>query len=387
MEMEDEQQQQQQRLHSIDTSILYGIVRLADRRYRDERHKLIVSVFFSAARMDRRSLQHLVHFLDNGDSHEVTELVLCHVFTLQPSDGGLEVLRSFFARSDTTLTKVRLESCNFGQAEDASQLLMAFQTNTTVTDLEIRDIAILQDAAFGNCLCDLLQNAPQLQRLDCSLCSLRVEGIRAFQPALQANRTLKELDLFACDIRDEGIHLIADGLVGNTTMESLDISSNYNGITSVGLADITRLLVSTQLKRIDLGYNRGMFNDEDAIQHFVTTLQRKKSRVQELPLINNDILPAVYASIKNSLIRNRQLNRVNLLLAPPPQQQQQQRNAGTMMLKLWHKAVTKFAMVPNNAGASAIFTLFQARPALLEMRIKRPASAAAVSQEQKRRRL
>jgi hypothetical protein len=59
-----------------------------------------------------------------------------------------------------------------------------------------------------------------------------------------------------------------------------------------------------------------------------------------------------------------------------------------MMLKISHKAIMKFAMVPNNAGASAIFKLFQARPALLEKRLKRPAATAVVvSQEQRRRRL
>jgi hypothetical protein len=302
---------------------------------------------------------------------------------------------------------------------------------------------------------------PQLQRLDCSDCALRVEGIRALQPALRTNRTLRELNMSACRLGDGGIHIladalvgnstmyvlnirhndissngiaditrllvsmqlktidigftafddeastqgfarvlsrhqflkelclsgcqlgnqgirfIADGLVGNTTMEILDIK--WNRITFVGLADITRVIVSTQIKTIDLQYTQDVFNDEDATQHFVTTLQHQKSSVQELPGIDADNFPgrnsaASYASIKNSLIRNRLLNRVNLLLAPPPSQQQhqQQRNAATMMLKSWHKAITKFAKVPNNAGASAIFKLFQARPQLLEKRIKRP---------------
>jgi hypothetical protein len=65
-----------------------------------------------------------------------------------------------------------------------------------------------------------------------------------------------------------------------------------------------------------------------------------------------------------------------------------------MMLKISHKAITKFAKVPNNAGASAIFKLFQARPQLLEKRIKRPASTGSDRQQdsstsslQKRRRL
>ena len=72
-----------------------------------------------------------------------------------------------------------------------------------------------------------------------------------------------------------------------------------------------------------------------------------------------------------------------------------QQNAGTMMLKTWHKAIAKFAMVRNNnAGASAIFKLFTARPQLLEKRLKRPpptavaaAVAEIVSQERKRGRL
>jgi hypothetical protein len=53
-----------------------------------------------------------------------------------------------------------------------------------------------------------------------------------------------------------------------------------------------------------------------------------------------------------------------------------------IMLKVWHKAITKFALVvPNNAGASAIFKLFKARPQLLEKRIKRPVDATAGSRK------
>jgi hypothetical protein len=50
----------------------------------------------------------------------------------------------------------------------------------------------------------------------------------------------------------------------------------------------------------------------------------------------------------------------------------------TMWIKTCHKAIAKVAMVvpKSNAGAGAIFKLFQTRPALLEKRIKRPAAAA-----------
>jgi hypothetical protein len=161
-----------------------------------------------------------------------TELQLDH-FTLisEPApDGGLNVLRDFFARSDNTmtLTSISLDVCDFGSAEDAWHLFSAFHTNRTVAEMYIGPIANLDGAAFGTCLAGLFQNMPQLQRLDCTDCVLRVEGVRAFQPALQVNKTLKELILWDCSIGNDGFRLIADALVGgrNTTINLLDISSN-----------------------------------------------------------------------------------------------------------------------------------------------------------------
>jgi hypothetical protein len=101
-----------------------------------------------------RSLQHLVDFVDNIDSsHEVviTELKLYQVTLISdPSDGGLNVLREFFSRSHTgtALTKVTLLYCDFGINQlDAEQLLAAFHTSRTVTDLSIRRIRKLEGAA------------------------------------------------------------------------------------------------------------------------------------------------------------------------------------------------------------------------------------------------
>jgi hypothetical protein len=54
----------------------------------------------------------------------------------------------------------------------------------------------------------------------------------------------------------------------------------------------------------------GIFNDQDNTQHFVSTLQQTPSSVQDLPWIRYIIGAAAYASIKRSLMRNQQLNRV-----------------------------------------------------------------------------
>jgi Leucine Rich repeat len=417
----DEEQEQQ-----LNRGVIAGISRLADPLYREERHKMFVYRYgLYNNEVDRRSVQHLVGFLDaqprarddddddannNDDDDEpvvITELELQNVRILsEPSDGGLDVLRDFFSRSDTSLTKVTMDRCDFGSAQETSRLLAAFHSNRTVTDLTIKRLGNLSDAPLGYSLADLMQNMPQLQRLECSSCPLRVEGVRALQPGLLSNRTLKELNLWNNDIRDEGVRLIADALVeNNTTIDILDISDNF--ITSAGLPHITRMLESTRLKTISFWFNQGIFSVEHITQHFVTTLQHTMSTVQELPHFNTiDSLQATYIStIINCLARNRQLNHVNLLLVPltlqhhhhqPPNNNDATATTTTrttMWIKTCHKAIiAKFATVPNNAGASAIFKLFTARPQLLEKRIKRPAVAAAAAtilsqKKQKRQRL
>jgi Leucine Rich repeat len=174
-----------------------------------------------------------------------------------------------------------------------------------VADLAVHRITnLIVGAALGNLLSGLLRNMPQLQRWDCESNHLCAEGVRSFQPVLRTNRTLRKLNLSRCQVDDFGIRLIADALVGNTTMDTLDVSLNL--IIDVGLADITHMIEPTQLKMIRLFYNPGLFNNRDATQQFVSTLEQKKSRVQELPIIDEYELYAdnsyisMFASIQNS---------------------------------------------------------------------------------------
>jgi hypothetical protein len=113
MEQQQQRRQQQEPQQPIHRDVLDGIARLDDPEYRAERHKLIVRfpgfynipLFFVV----RQSLQHLVDFLDDCHDNareEITELELHDVELREPSDGGLEVLCTFFARSDTTLKKL-----------------------------------------------------------------------------------------------------------------------------------------------------------------------------------------------------------------------------------------------------------------------------------------
>jgi Leucine Rich repeat len=222
-----------------------------------------------------------------------------------PSDGGVNVLQHFFARSDTTLTKVAFLCCNLESREDALQLIGVFQTNRTVTDLTIYRISILNGAVLGACLSSLTQNMTQLQRLECSSCALRAEGVRAFRPALQANRTLRELILWSCNIRDEGIGIIADALAGNTTIEILDIRGS--GISSNGLPNIARLIETTRIKKIDLGHNGGIFNGVAATLRFARVLSRHEF-VKELTLPSCDLGDKDFRLIADGLVGNTSWN-------------------------------------------------------------------------------
>jgi hypothetical protein len=194
----------------------------------------------------------------------------------------------------------------------------------------------------------------QLNRLACTYsnygCGRGV--LRAIQPALlQTNRTLKEAGAFlVIDLGDDAIRLLVDGLVSYTTMNNLDIKSNR--FTSQSLDDITRgYWCRRNSRRLAIFFNtRGVFNDQDITQHFVSLHCNRKSQVYKHYRYLESTSPSTsvqqtYDNIKNNLTRNQQLNRVNLLLAqPPPQrrQRQQQHAFSSVMLKISHKGHCKF---------------------------------------------
>jgi Leucine Rich repeat len=328
------------------------------------------------------------------------------------------------------------DCCIFGSQQDVEQLLAAFHTNRTIMDLTIVKIGYVNGWALGACLSALLLNMPNLQRLAFSVgdsfVHFGVYGFRALQPGLRVNTTLKELDLSYCYATNKGLRLLADALVGNTTMTVLDITANE--IDTNGLTDIMRILASTCLKTL-LGYdNRMEASRATEVLNFLKVLGNNTS-IQELQISgleteHHDF--AMFVCARNKSLSHAELLLARLSL---PQHQQQHHHlpphhqprthgsttistcttttTSLMWMKLYHRAIAKFTegedvgggddvdvegedigdeddgspegedvwgeddgdMVPghdNTAGSSAIFKLFQARPALLEKRLKRP---------------
>jgi hypothetical protein len=220
---------------------------------------------------------------------------------------------------------------------------------------------------------------------------------------LRVNRTLKQL-LRLCLL---GVSLemmafvcfVDDALSGNTTMELLNISFIEMGRNA--LDDITRMMESMpRLYTIYMAGTRWAASCEISFvmkksQYYSKQSQVYKSCQRFVNYIPINIRAVTCASITSSLVHNQQLNRVaSLLWIPPPpprRHRPQHATSSSLMLKISHMAITKFAQLGNGNNnsnnnnnacrASAIFKLFTARPQLLAKHsrcLQRPPIAAAL---------
>jgi hypothetical protein len=97
-----------------------------------------------------------------------------------------------------------------------------------------------------------------------------------------------------------------------------EIQSSINWISAILIYLPVAMLISQgslsrrNSKTITSWSNMGIFNDQDATQHFVSTLKHKTSTVQEIPCMLKVDFPAdsrdaIIVSIKRSLIHNQHL--------------------------------------------------------------------------------
>lgn len=94
----------------------------------------------------------------------------------EPSDGGLNILRSFFFQGAVRLLQKVGMRFLFASHDDAARPKHPFIQTEISRILVFNDTRNLEGAAFGACLYGLVQNMPQLQRLDCHnnhLCDFR----------------------------------------------------------------------------------------------------------------------------------------------------------------------------------------------------------------------
>jgi Leucine Rich repeat len=100
---------------------------------------------------------------------------------------------------------------------------------------------------------------------------------------------------------DDGIRLIADALVGNEVIEVLDI--NGNEISFNGLDEITRMLMSTRLQKMDMAFNEMAFRSEASTRRFARALSRHEF-LEELDLCRCRLGDEGIQLIANALVGN-----------------------------------------------------------------------------------
>ena len=200
------------------------------------------------------------------DSPPIKELIMTGLTF--DSTTNLPVVCDFFASSSSAsvstpaprrLTKVTLDICRCRSLEDAEQLLAAFETNRTVTDLTITTLHVYDPIRLPDSMgrfsgvARILQNNTFLRRLDCRQTFFSEQGFQTLQTmglrsSIGAN--LKTLNLARCDLGDRGIRAVANGLLAdgnsNTTLQVLKLHGN--GASSASLPLFTRILEATQVK-------------------------------------------------------------------------------------------------------------------------------------------
>jgi hypothetical protein len=232
--------------------------------------------------------------------------------------------------------------------------------------------------------------------------------IRAIQPGLRANRTLKELNLENCSIDEEGLRLVVDALVGNTTIEVLLLIGHEIPSNIASFVEFTRLVEFTQLKCLRataLVMPHGDLHSYDAIgmdviKNFISGVLHQNTIIEhfELGLYDwREVSPHREVTLAMRAIseRNVILNQANALLAP-----RQPRTGVPIASKsgIWSVALAKMGRHKTGTtrdeslhearyhpGVSAIFKIFQARPAILEYQRPRTLPGPTVASAIQRR--
>lgn len=367
--------------------------------------------------LNRGSALRLVNFIreDHPPDLKVSRLKLTNVEfearnpSSTPDDitarSGMDIWGDFLI-SDTELTSIKLEYCEFESREAALELMAAFEQNKTAVELTIYAGIGLDGAECGAALSRLMQNNTTLKYLDCNIYtvseenprrsgeSLRMEGVRALAPGLRVT-CLEGLGLARSHILDDDLGCLVDGLVGNTKMKEICVSENC--LTPKCLVHLTRLLRTTRIQRINIStpniaFGRPLIYDADSepdLWRFVDSLSDCLFFTHLNIGLDVSFLFRPYEENPNNIID--ELETRNRALAPLRQESfDQAKNlvqqlqpmeaayvvAGTVAdrvvivddddRKIFYKAIVHLASRPHKTGANGILHILQERPQVLE---------------------
>jgi hypothetical protein len=168
-------------------------------------------------------------------------------FFLSGADGAAARLAAAL-RANNTLTELCLSGARmWHDAAAAETLLASLVAHPSVRDLNLHlnRVAAADRACAGASLGALVAaNAPALQKLDVSTCTLGDEGLGPLVDALAANTYLRELDCAVNDMSDAfAFHRLLPAVGANTSLRCLKLLRD-DGEPSPGLRFIERMVAA-----------------------------------------------------------------------------------------------------------------------------------------------
>lgn len=166
---------------------------------------------------------------------------------------GIEFITEFI-KTDSPIIQFHLTHTHQMTVEEASSLVEAFRTNSSITNLDLSMNALLD--AGSKIIAELIKHTSSITTLKLSYNMIGNEGIKPIAEALKSNSSITKLDLEWNQIGDEGAKVLAEALAFNSTLKAIDLNGNKIGNEGARyLANIVRPNNSPVLE-INVGSNK-----------------------------------------------------------------------------------------------------------------------------------
>lgn len=166
---------------------------------------------------------------------------------------GIEFVTEFI-KTDSPIIQFHLTHTHQMTLEEASSLVEAFRTNSSITNLNLSMNALLD--ANSKIIAELIKHTSSITALKLSYNMIGNEGIKPIAEALKSNSSITKLYLEWNQIGDEGAKVLAEALEFNSTLKIIDLNGNKIGNEGArSLANIVRPINSPVLE-IDVGSNK-----------------------------------------------------------------------------------------------------------------------------------
>ncbi|XP_078515289.1 NACHT, LRR and PYD domains-containing protein 12-like [Lissotriton helveticus] len=235
--------------------------------------------------------------------HSGVESIDLHEITMSPE--GVRALKPLLMKCSS----LRLDDCSLTNA-CCGDLASALETNTSLTELDLRSNEDLGDAGVKK-LCEGLKHPNcKLQKLRLYACSITGSWCGDLASVLKINTSLTELDLSSNrELRDAGVKKLCEGLKHpNCKLQTLRlVLCSLTGSCCKDLASV--LETNSSLTELDLNHNR---LGDTGVKKLYEGLKHPNCKLQTLRLALCSIKGSCCKDLASVLETNSSLTNLNL---------------------------------------------------------------------------